>query len=212
LEGDEIMISEIDGYLNYVIRFQNTGTAEAINVRVENILDDHLDWNTLQLLSYSHSNRVEIRNGNQVAFIFNGIYLPDSTLNEPESHGFIAYKIKPKNNIQVGDFISNTAEIYFDFNEAVITNTVTTEIVEPVSVDENNVLNFSVYPIPTSGILRISTEVDIFQIEIYDRLGQLMLSNFGKKEIDLSRLSKGFYFCKIKDGDGNVGTKKIVKE
>ena len=164
----------MDKYLNYIIRFQNTGTASAINVRVENILDNHLDWQSFQLLSTSHDNRVEINDGNQVAFFFDGIYLPDSTSNEPESHGFIAYKIKPKSDIQVGDIISNTADIYFDFNEAVITNTVTTEIVEPVSIDENTLLNFSIYPIPTSGILTIQTKENISQIEIYDRLGQLL--------------------------------------
>ena len=179
---------------------------------MENVLDDYLDWQTMQLVSSSHTNRVEIMDGNQVAFVFNGIYLPDSTSNEPESHGFIAYKIKPKSNVQVGDIISNSADIYFDFNPAIVTNTVTTEIIEPVSIDENILLNFSVYPIPTSGILTIQSESNISQIEIYDRLGQLLLTNFNKKEIDLSTLNRGFYFCKIKDEDGNSGVKKIVKE
>ncbi|MFK8007683.1 MAG: T9SS type A sorting domain-containing protein [Saprospiraceae bacterium] len=212
LEGDKVLIANADKYLHYIIRFQNTGTASAINVRVENILDDNLDWQTMQLESSSHTNRVEIIDGSQLTFIFNGINLPDSTSNEPESHGFIAYKIKLKSDIQVGDMISSTADIYFDFNEAVVTNTVITEIVEPVSINKNALLQFSIYPIPTSGILSVQTETHISQIEIYDRLGQLQRSNFNKKEIDLSGLSSGFYFCKIKDIDGNSGVKKVVKE
>ena len=212
LEGEEVLIENADQYLHYIIRFQNTGTASAINVRVENILDEKLDWNTMQLESYSHPNRVEIKDGNEVSFIFDGIYLPDSTTNEPASHGFIAYKIKPKSDIAIGDIISSTADIFFDFNEAVVTNTVMTEIVDPVSIDENTQLRFSIFPIPTSGILMVQSESTIAQIEIYDQLGQLVLTKSNANQIDLSNLNRGFYFCKVRDESGDFGIKKVVKE
>ena len=212
LEGDKIHLNEIDQYLHYIIRFQNTGTADAINVRVENILDDKLDWNTIQLESYSHPNRVEIKDGNEMSFIFDEIYLPDSTTNEPASHGFIAYKIKPKSDIAIGDIISSTADIFFDFNEAVVTNTVMTEIVDPVSIDENTQLRFSIFPIPTSGILMVQSESTIAEIEIYDQLGQLVLIKSNANQIDLSNLNRGFYFCKVRDESGDFGIKKVVKE
>src|SRR5690606_38919984 len=122
LEGESIFIDEAEDYLHYIIRFQNTGTASAINVSVSNELDQNLDWTTMQIETISHSNRVEITDGNQVEFIFNNINLPDSTSNEPASHGYIQYKIKPKSTIAVGDFIKNDAAIYFDFNPPVITN------------------------------------------------------------------------------------------
>ena len=89
---------------------------------------------TFQLESSSHDNRVEIKDGNQVAFIFDDINLPDSTTNEPASNGFIAYRIKPKSDLLVGSMIFNKADIYFDFNPPIETNTVITEIIEPVSV------------------------------------------------------------------------------
>ncbi|MFK7771222.1 MAG: T9SS type A sorting domain-containing protein [Saprospiraceae bacterium] len=212
LEGEEVLIADADKYLHYIIRFQNTGTASAINVRVENILDDKLDWNTIQLESYSHPNRVEIIDGNEVSFIFDGIYLPDSTTNEPESNGFIAYKIKPKSDIAIGDIISSTADIYFDFNEAVVTNTAMTEIVDPTSIDENTQLRFSIFPIPTSGILAIQSKSSIAEIEIYDQLGQLVLIKSNANQIDLSNLNRGFYFCKVRDVNGDTGIKKVVKE
>ena len=93
LEGNQILLADADKYLHYIIRFQNTGTASAINVNVENTLDNRLNWTTMQLESLSHTGRVEIRDGNEVKFIFNDINLPDSTSDEPNSHGFIAYKI-----------------------------------------------------------------------------------------------------------------------
>ncbi|WP_033961895.1 DUF7619 domain-containing protein [Psychroserpens jangbogonensis] len=103
LEGEETYINDIDKYLHYIIRFQNAGTSEAINLKGTNILDDKLDWNTLELKSSSHDNRVEINNGNTISFIFNYINLPDSTLDDPNSHGYIAYKVKPKSNVIVDD-------------------------------------------------------------------------------------------------------------
>ena len=96
---------------------------------MENSLDENLDWQSLQLETLSHPYRVEIVDGNMVSFIFEEIYLPDSTSNEPASHGFIAYKIKPISDIIIGDVILNKADIYFDFNLPIETNTVSTTIV-----------------------------------------------------------------------------------
>nr|WP_321413679.1 FG-GAP-like repeat-containing protein [uncultured Allomuricauda sp.] len=130
LEGEEVHIDDADEYLNYVIRFQNTGTASAINVRIEHELDTDLDWETFTPISSSHINTTTIANGKDVEFLFENINLPDSTANEPESHGYVAFKIKPKSNITVGDNIAGDASIYFDFNPAIITNTVHTEFVD----------------------------------------------------------------------------------
>ena len=55
-------------------------------------------------------------------FIFNNIQLPDSNVNEPASHGFVKFKINQRANNPLGTVIENKAGIYFDFNEAVITN------------------------------------------------------------------------------------------
>ena len=131
-EGTEILAEETDEFLHYLIRFQNTGNASAINVRVENKLDYNLDPQTLELEGLSHDYRVEIINNHMVSFIFDNIHLPDSLSDEAASHGYIAYRIKPIADIAVGDHINNTASIYFDFNEPIITNTVTTTVVEPV--------------------------------------------------------------------------------
>ena len=211
LEGDEILPADTDKYLHYVIRFQNTGTAEAQNIVVTNELDDNLDWSTLQLESVSHNNRVAITNGKNVEFIFENINLPDSTTDEPNSHGYIAYKIKPKANIALGDVISNNADIYFDYNPAVATNTVTTTVVNSLGVDKNTLLDFSVYPTPTTNILNVSSKTKIKQISIYNQLGQKIMET-QKTPIDVSNLSKGVYLVKVKDFNGNFGMSKIVKK
>jgi gliding motility-associated-like protein len=114
-------------YLHYTIRFQNIGTSEAINIKVLNDLDPKLDWSTFKLISTSHNCRVKNTN-NQNEFLFENIYLP-GTGNEPLSHGYITYKIKPIATIAVGNVIPNNANIYFDFNAPIATNIATTTII-----------------------------------------------------------------------------------
>ena len=81
-----------------------------------------------------------------------------------------------------------------------------------MGIDENSLLDFSVYPSPTSGILNIESETTITQIEIYSQLGQLVLSNTNQNTIDISSVSQGIYFINIKDENGTIGTQKIVKK
>jgi hypothetical protein len=203
LEGEEILIDDIDKYLHYIIRFQNTGTASAINVRVEHVLDSKLDWTTMQLQSLSHAGQVEITNGNNVEFIFDNINLPDSTTDEPNSHGYITFKIKPKSDVMIGDVISGTASIYFDFNPPIITNTATTTIIQRLSVEEFEANKVSIYPNPTNGRLNIKTKNNIKTILVYDLNGRLLINkelneNNSNHELDVSDLSSGFYFLEIK--------------
>jgi hypothetical protein len=108
--------------LTYVIRFQNTGTDTAFNVTVRDTLESRLDWSTLQMISSSHTYQLSIEDGNKLTWRFNDIKLPYSGIDEPNSHGYIAYNIKPKTTTPVGDTIKNKAGIYFDYNLPVITN------------------------------------------------------------------------------------------
>ncbi len=213
LEGDEIFIEDADKYLHYLIRFQNTGTASAINVSVEHILDDKLDWTTMQLESLSHTGRVEIENQTDVSFIFNNINLPDSTSDEPNSHGYIAFKIKPKSNVQVGDIISGVADIYFDFNPPIITNTVNTEIVEPLSIDEVSAEIVKLYPNPARNTIQITSSQVIEALTVIDINGrelqtlEILTTDY---TLDISNLSKGVYFIELLSGESKF-TEKFMK-
>lgn len=140
LEGDEITPTQINDYLTYRVRFQNTGSATAVNVSVKLDLDSDLDLATFQPISASHSYTSTLM-GNELTFNFDNINLDDSTTNEPESHGWVFYKIKPKAISVIGDVFDVAASIYFDFNTAVVTNIFTTIIatssLETYTPDEN---------------------------------------------------------------------------
>ncbi|MRH99859.1 T9SS type A sorting domain-containing protein [Kriegella sp. EG-1] len=182
VEGDSISIENKDNYLNYIIRFQNTGTASAINVRIAHDLDSNLDWSTFTFTSSSHSNRTSITNGNEIVFAFDDINLPDSNSNEPESHGYIAFKIKPKSDIQLGDIISGIAEIYFDFNPAIITNTVTTEIVQksdlPLQIQLSSYSNINCSG-ENNGIIQVNAigGIQPYSFELFDNNNILINSS-----------------------------------
>jgi len=208
LEGDTILEENTDKYLHYVIRFQNEGTADAINIRVENQLDSKLDWNSLQIIDSSHSNRVEMENG-LINFIFSDVNLP---FTEPDSKGYIFYKVKPKANVVLGDVFENQAHIFFDFNAAVDTNIATTEVVNTASVDKNTLLDFTISPMPITDSLNINTTHTIQTIEIYSSLGQLLLANQNQKSINTTNLKEGIYFCKVVAINGSLGIETIIKK
>ena len=76
--GPEILYDDFitsDEYLYYTIRFQNLGTADAINVRIEDVLDAQLDETTFQMLRSSH-NYVVTRVDNNLEWNFENINLP----------------------------------------------------------------------------------------------------------------------------------------
>lgn len=213
LEGSEILIDDVDEYLHYIIRFQNTGNSFAQKVKISNNLDSNLQWNSIQLESSSHKNRVEIINGNEVNFIFDAIYLPSSNNDFDGSQGYISYKIKPKNNLIVGDIINNNATIYFDYNPAINTNSVQTQIVDFLS--NNNYANsfneITILPNPVKDWLTIDTETNQFKVEIYSQIGQLIYQINNQKKINLEHLNSGIYIIKITNGSRNIISKKIVK-
>ncbi|WP_121665628.1 T9SS type A sorting domain-containing protein [Mesonia aquimarina] len=215
LQGEEIFLEEVDEYLVYIIRFQNTGSASAINVRLEDDLDAKLDWSTIQMLSSSDGYRVEITDGNHVEFFFDDINLPYEGEDEPGSHGFVAYKIKPKANVEVGDVISGNASIYFDYNEPIITNTVSTEIIEPLEVKKYDLKDsVSLYPNPAQSVLNIKTvsSVEVEQVDIFNIQGQEILSiKKNLKSINLENLSEGMYILQVKTNQGNLN-QQLIKE
>lgn len=216
LEGEEIFIGHIDQYLHYLVPFQNTSSVSAVNIRIRDTLDSKLDWNTLQPINASHDYRIEITDGNQMEFIFENINLPDSNTDELSSHGFVAYKIKPRQDIQVGDIILGQASIYFDFNDPIVTNTVSTIVVDNLGVaDITNDKNIIIYPNPVNDILHIQPKngIELEEVAIYNIQGrQLLTTKENPEKLDLSNLNSGVYLIKIKTKQGERTQQLLIKK
>ncbi|MDJ1501273.1 DUF7619 domain-containing protein [Xanthocytophaga agilis] len=130
--------------LKYVIRFQNTGTDTAYAVTVIDTLSEHLDITTLQMGAYSHRYTLKVSGKGRpvLTWIFAGINLPDSTRDQAGSNGFIQFTIKPKVYLPEKVRIENFADIIFDYNEPVRTNTTVNVIYDvPPVIDKQNQLN-----------------------------------------------------------------------
>ena len=110
--------------IEYRIRFQNTGTASAETVIIEDQLDlSRLDISTFDPVFASHSFNTVLHDDGGVQFVFSNIQLPDSASDEPGSQGYVVYRIKSLPGLEGGDVINNTASIFFDDNLPIVTNT-----------------------------------------------------------------------------------------
>ncbi len=118
-------------FIDYLIRFQNTGTDTAFNVVVTDTLSNLLDASSFEMISTSHPSK-NLRDGNKLLFEFINILLPDSNVNEPLSHGYIRFRIKTVSTLPLGSVVPNKANIYFDYNAPVITNVATTTVQDPI--------------------------------------------------------------------------------
>ena len=212
--GPEILHTTFtnDDYLYYTVRFQNVGTASAINVTIDNALDVRLDKTTFEMLHSSHTNTV-VRVLDNLTWQFDNINLADSTNDEPNSHGYVHYKIKPLAGYSIGDIVPNTASIVFDFNSPIVTNTFNSTFIENALSTQDNVLqNVAVYPNPTSDFVMVTSQSSIAQIEVYSYVGHLVKKIKNQDRIDISSLKTGLYFIKIKDINGNFATEKVLKK
>lgn len=116
--------------LEYNINFQNTGNDTAFQVVIDDTLSAFLDLESFEIIASSHAMTANLDYPNRiVSFRFENILLPDSNVDEPGSHGFVRYRIKALQGIPDSSEVTNTGYIYFDFNPAVITNTVTSHLV-----------------------------------------------------------------------------------
>jgi len=216
-EGPEVryedyLRNDTMNYLNYMIRFQNTGTASAVNIRLANVIDQNLDWTTLDIISSSHPYRAEITNKDSLSIYYDGIYLPDSTTDLAGSQGFITYQIKMKKGLDVGTTILNDAEIYFDFNEPIYTNQVSTQLIQ---ITATNALltapTATIYPNPTTGWTNIVHSERIASYEIYDLRGALLNTETGSNKINMHPYEPGMYLLKLVDGLGRLYSLKLLK-
>lgn len=129
--------------LKYKIRFQNTGTDTAYNIRIIDTIDVNVfDVSSLILGGSSYPYDFEILNDSGKVifdFFFADINLPDSVNNEPLSHGFVNFKINAYDSVQQGTIAQNFADIYFDFNPAIRTNTSLVTLKDTLPSDQNPV-------------------------------------------------------------------------
>lgn len=160
-----------DTEIEYLVHFQNTGTDTAFHVVIRDTLSPSLDVATVRLGAASRPCRFEIVSGNALKFIFDDILLPDSTTNEPASHGFVQFSVRQKSApVNPSEtLIENRAAIYFDYNAPVLTNTVFHTVAGPLaSVFRDTVCD------PAAGDLLLT---DTARYDYYEVIHETLLSD-----------------------------------
>jgi uncharacterized repeat protein (TIGR01451 family) len=197
-----------DQHLQYVIRFQNTGTDTAFTVVIRDTLDIDLNIFTVTPGVSSHNYEFRMYGPRVLEWTFNNILLPDSTTNEPESNGFVTFQVQQVPNLAPGTEIKNAADIYFDFNDPIRTNTtihriyegfVNVATLEELSKEKSRIL---VYPNPSNGIITVVLkDKDNSNYDIFDQMGRIVKSGSldeKKTSIQLD-LQNGMYYLKVGD-------------
>ncbi|TBX70130.1 T9SS type A sorting domain-containing protein [Flavobacterium silvisoli] len=214
IEGTTITPSMVGEYVHYVIRFENSGTANAENIVVKDMIDiTKFDMDSLIPLSGSAPFETRVANTNRVEFIFENINLP---FDDANNDGYVAFKIKTKPTLVVGSTFANSASIFFDYNAPIVTNTFTTTVQALATQDFDFNTYFSVYPVPAQQILNLQTKemIEIKSIEIYNLLGQMVIAipnAVSISTVDVAYLKAGTYFIKVNTSKGTANT-KFVKE
>jgi len=207
----DVLVAEEE--FTYLVRFQNTGTGPAVNITITDTLTSMLNPLSFEMLNASHPYTVEFINGNIIKWRFENIMLPDSGSNEPASHGHVQFRLNTQNTPVIGQVIENRANIYFDFNEPVITNTAINTFVAPNSVEELSNGIFSIYPNPAENVLYVQSENGNASYTIYDVSGKVFSTTnttSSNSSLDIISLSSGIYFIQCISGE-EVSTIKFIK-
>lgn len=197
--------------ITYTIRFQNTGNYPAEFVRIADTLDSKIDLKSFEFLSASHAVSWSISGSGVLTIRFNDINLVDSFTNNLASQGYFAYTVKLKDMLVANDKLRNTAHIFFDYNQAIITNTVQNTLALPTSAHYLKPdYKIHLYPQPArEGITLRCEEVDVIGYSIMQTNGALVQTsshlNPGKQHtIKVDHLRNGSYIIRVKLERGEV--------
>ncbi|MCB0595818.1 MAG: T9SS type A sorting domain-containing protein [Lewinellaceae bacterium] len=209
--------------IEYHIRFQNTGTDTAFRVVIEDRISSHLDLTTFRAGASSHPYAVDIKEPDLLTFTFSPIQLPDSATNEPASHGFVRFRISQQPNLADNTVIRNTAGIYFDFNEPVITNTTSHRVkrgfpdVQILGLEPGpEAFPVKVYPNPFDGWATLELEGwagKALHLQLFDSQGRQVLqqrSLSGSFNIRREQLPGGIFFFRLLQNGRLLGSGRLI--
>ncbi|MEM7369023.1 MAG: PKD domain-containing protein [Bacteroidota bacterium] len=118
--------------LTYTIEFENEGSGAAKDVSIRDVLPDGLDMSTLHVIDGAPFRPQVSRNpaidSSEVNFIFHNIHLPPASQDSLGSRGHVKFTIDIKANLPAGTLIENWADIFFDQQFPVRTDTTLTTV------------------------------------------------------------------------------------
>lgn len=211
--------------IEYLVRFQNTGTDTAFTVIVRDTLAPGLDPATVRPGGGSHDYQFSITGNGILVFDFQNIQLPDSTVNEAKSHGFVKFRVSQLENVPLETDILNRAAIYFDFNEPIFTNTTMHRVGENYLMTlgawqpehPNYRVQITPHPLQDVSVLEVQglPEPGDYRLRLYDALGRPvreMRSASAQFRVEKAGLAAGAYLFRVELDGALVGRGTLVTD
>ena len=185
-------------------------------------LPNSLDWNSLEVVKSSHPiDMVRVSEDGELYVYYKNIELLDSNTNEAKSHGYFEFKITPIVDLKEGTRIENKAEISFDYEDPIFTNTVVNTIKYS---NESKKFILNIYPNPAQDRIHLNISdyalsfdhvSELSSVQIISSNGSTIFSQeevlSDKLEVDISGLIPGMYYVKGVDVHGNVHYGRFIK-
>ena len=208
--------------IEYLIRFQNTGTDTAFTVVIRDQLSPWLDPGSVKPGAGSHPYTFEYFGDRDIKFTFENIQLPDSSVSQEGSQGFVSFRVSQKDDLPLQTNIQNTAGIYFDFNAPVYTNTtvhrvgrdfVTVSSWQPFQAGLD--LRIMPNPVTQTAILELRglDGLSEWQVELIDATGRPVRSataNSAQWQFHRGDLPAGLYLLQVRSNGQVLGTGKLL--
>lgn len=102
-------------------------------------------------------------------------------------------------------YYSNGSPTRWNVDSFIISAENTTSVSEYINTE------LWVYPNPVSGYLNLATTHPVQFVRVYNALGQLVLTKFTMKRIDVTSLPEGIYFCSVHTKNGFVQKMSFIK-
>jgi hypothetical protein len=211
--SDTQFFLDSDAWIDYTVRFQNTGTDTAFTVVIRDEIEPDLDLLSLEILGASHEFTPSFGTARELVFTFTGIQLPDSTTDLPGSQGYVAFRMKPRPGLLPGDLIENAAAIFFDFNPPIITEPSVLVAEFSTGVWEERIPRIHAWPSPASEWITVSADQVIDHIAVHaadGRMVQDLAVRADRARVDVTRLRDGPFLLVVTLSDGTACSLKTL--
>ena len=138
------------------------------------------------------------------------------TYDDGESVGYKARYAKNKNakGLIIWDITADYVET--SPGSGIIAGTPLTDSINAVfeevnSAEATNQASFSIYPNPTSGLIKIVSNEPIIEVSVYSGSGKILQKFPGLANIDICKFDQGIYFLEIKTAS-EIYHQKLVKD
>ena len=200
------------------IRFENMGNYFATSVGINQLIDENLNQSSIKVIRSSHEYKLMTSRKNvdsNIKFLFDNINLPGT--NSPiqsEREGYIIYSIEIKPDRPLGTMINNKAEIIFDINQPIITNTFTNVIGildGPYIEDDQDFSDLTIFPNPVKESLYVKNGNSFVTYYISNSAQKYLSGGDMTNTIFTDNLIPGIYMVTFISKNGYRESRKFVK-